>query len=72
MRERIADATTLNVDSQGNVKFAVWVSFMEIYNEQIYDLLDPTPTGKGKKRQVLKMGDDKNGNPYVKGKLPIS
>jgi len=45
----------------------VWVSFAEIYNEQIYDLLEPCPEGKGKKRTTLKLGDDKLGNPYVKG-----
>ena len=33
---------------QGNVKFSIWVSFAEIYNEFIYDLLDKIPTlGKG-------------------------
>ena len=47
--------------------FCIWVSFAEIYNEYVYDLLDPTPSGKGKKRPVLKLGDDKKGNPYIKG-----
>ena len=64
---RVADSTTINVEPHGNVKFAIWVSFMEIYNEQIFDLLDLTPIGKGKRRTVLKMGDDKDKNPYVKG-----
>ena len=40
---------------------------MEIYNELIYDLLDLTPIGKGRKRPALKLGDDKNGKPYVRG-----
>ena len=62
------DATEINVEKQGNVKFGVWVSFMEIYNELIYDLLDLTPIGKGRKRPALKLGDDKNGKPYVKGR----
>ena len=65
----MADQTTINVDTQGNVRFGVWVSFMEIYNEVIYDLLDLTPIGKGKRRTTLKMGDDSKGNPYVKGEL---
>ena len=64
---RIADDTTVSVDAQGPVNFSVWVSFAEIYNEQIFDLLDPCPTGKGKKRNTLRLGDDKNGNPYIKG-----
>ncbi|KAL9968581.1 hypothetical protein ACROYT_G020690 [Oculina patagonica] len=64
---RVADDTTINVDAQGPVKFSVWVSFAEIYNETIYDLLEPCPTGKGKKRTTLRLGDDTNGNPYIKG-----
>ena len=64
---RVADDTTINVDAQGPVKFSVWVSFAEIYNETIYDLLEPCPQGKGKKRTTLRLGDDSNGNPYIKG-----
>ena len=65
---RVADETVISVDSQGPVHFCVWVSFAEIYNEQIFDLLEPCPIGKGKKRNNLRLGDDKNGNPYIKGK----
>ena len=67
IRSRIADTTSICVEKQGNVKFCVWVSFYEIYNEMIYDLLDLTPIGKGRKRVSLKLGDDANGKPYVKG-----
>jgi len=66
---RVADDTTINVDAQGPVKFSVWVSFAEIYNETIYDLLEPCPPGKGKKRTTLRLGDDTNGNPYIKGRF---
>lgn len=71
IKTRIADATSLCVERQGNVRFGVWISFMEIYNELIYDLLDLTPIGKGRKRATLKLGDDKNGKPYVKGSYAI-
>ena len=64
---RITDDTTIDVEAQGPVKFSVWVSFAEIYNETIYDLLEPCPMGKGKKRTTLRLGDDTNGNPYIKG-----
>lgn len=47
-------------------QFALWISFAEIYNEQIFDLLEPLNV-KEKKRTVLKLGDDKNGHPYIKG-----
>ncbi|KAK2570806.1 Kinesin-like protein KIF20B [Acropora cervicornis] len=63
---RVVDDTTINVDAQGPVKFSVWVSFAEIYNETIHDLLEPCPMGKGKKRTTLRLGDDSNGNPYIK------
>ena len=71
LKERVCDGTVIDIKSQGPVKFSVWVSFAEIYNEYVYDLLDPTPLGKGKKRPTLKLGDDKKGNPYIKGR-PIS
>ena len=64
---RVIDDTTINVEAQGPVKFSVWVSFAEIYNETIYDLLEPCPMGKGRKRTTLRLGDDTNGNPYIKG-----
>ena len=65
---RVADNTTVSLEKEGkNVKFAIWISFMEVYNELMYDLFDPSSIGKGKKRTVLKLGDDKNGKPYVKG-----
>jgi len=64
---RVVDDTSINVEAQGPVNFSVWVSFAEIYNETIHDLLEPCPMGKGKKRTTLRLGDDTNGNPYIKG-----
>lgn len=51
------------------VQFAVWVSFYEIYNEFLYDLLDISPSLQPRKRVTLRLSDDKQGNPYVKGKI---
>ncbi|XP_031420724.1 kinesin-like protein KIF20A isoform X2 [Clupea harengus] len=48
------------------VQFSVWVSFYEIYNEFIYDLLDCPPSLQNRKRATLRLSDDKHGNPYVK------
>ncbi|CAL8365096.1 unnamed protein product [Lota lota] len=48
------------------VQYSVWVSYYEIYNEFLYDLLDAPPTGILRKRATLKLSDDKQGNPYVK------
>uniref|UniRef100_A0A3B3SX39 Kinesin family member 20A n=1 Tax=Paramormyrops kingsleyae TaxID=1676925 RepID=A0A3B3SX39_9TELE len=45
------------------MRFSIWVSFFEIYNEFLYDLLGaPSP----RKRATLRLCDDRNGNPYVK------
>jgi len=38
--EGMYDDTTLDVDR--NHEYAVWVSYTEVYNEKIYDLLSPT------------------------------
>lgn len=54
------------------MQFSVWVSFYEIYNEFLYDLLDISPSLQPRKRVTLRLSDDKQGNPYVKGKMNSS
>ncbi|XP_015497171.1 kinesin-like protein KIF20A [Parus major] len=49
-----------------DVQFSIWVSFFEIYNELIYDLLEPALPGQNRKRQTLRLCEDQSGNPYVK------
>ncbi|XP_071450346.1 kinesin-like protein KIF20A [Hetaerina americana] len=53
-----------------DVKYSIWVSFAEIYNEAVYDLLDFLP-GKGPpsnmKRPKLNLITDHHGNTYIKG-----
>ncbi|XP_072234396.1 kinesin-like protein KIF20A [Leuresthes tenuis] len=44
-------------------QFALWVAFFEIYNECVYDLLQPALS---KKRASLRVCDDGAGNAYVK------
>lgn len=53
-------------DLEEGVQFSVWVSFYEIYNEFLYDLLDALPSLQSHKRATLRLSDDKHGNPYVK------
>ncbi|XP_041657830.1 kinesin-like protein KIF20A [Cheilinus undulatus] len=53
-------------DLQEGVQFSIWVSFYEIYNEFLYDLLDASPSLQPRKRATLRLSDDKHGNPYVK------
>ncbi|KAL4631372.1 kinesin-like protein KIF20A [Arapaima gigas] len=53
-------------DLEEGVQFSVWVSFFEIYNEFLYDLLEPPPSLQSRKRATLRLSDDRHGNPYVK------
>lgn len=53
----------------GSSQFAMWVAFFEIYNESVYDLLQPSLCFKSKKRASLRVCDDGAGNAYVKGLL---
>ncbi|XP_067936666.1 kinesin-like protein KIF20A [Watersipora subatra] len=53
----------ISFSSGENLKFSIWVSFAEIYNEQIYDLLEPPSKLKQK---TMTLREDKNGNPYIK------
>ncbi|XP_029956987.1 kinesin-like protein KIF20A isoform X2 [Salarias fasciatus] len=70
-----ADSVCLEPDSlshsrgdelEEGVQFSIWVSFYEIYNEFLYDLLDASPSLQPRKRVTLRLSDDKHGNPYVK------
>ncbi|XP_071318051.1 kinesin-like protein KIF20A isoform X2 [Trachinotus anak] len=58
-----ADSFCLDVDS--NVRFSVWVSFCEIYNDNIHDLLEQVPSGHHK-RKMLRLSQDVKGNSFIK------
>lgn len=58
------DAISLEVES--HTKFSVWVSFCEIYNENIHDLLEAVPSG-ALRRTALRLSQDVKGNAFVKG-----
>ncbi|XP_065687972.1 kinesin-like protein KIF20A isoform X1 [Patagioenas fasciata] len=45
---------------------SVWISFCEIYNEYVYDLLNVLSTSKAQKRRVLRICEDQGGNSYIK------
>ncbi|CAM5089842.1 unnamed protein product [Eretmochelys imbricata] len=45
---------------------SVWVSFCEIYNEYVYDLMDVLAISKNQKRKVLRICEDQGGNSYIK------
>uniref|UniRef100_A0A7M4FFJ6 Kinesin-like protein n=1 Tax=Crocodylus porosus TaxID=8502 RepID=A0A7M4FFJ6_CROPO len=58
----LSTGTDLNHKTQSSV----WVSFCEIYNEYVYDLLDTLSTSKNQKRRILRICEDQGGNCYIK------
>nr|XP_018669524.1 kinesin-like protein KIF20B isoform X1 [Ciona intestinalis] len=63
--DNIGDDSIVDVTPQGPVKFVIFVSFIEIYKDFIYDLLQPLAKGKVTKRPALKLAEDKV--PFIKG-----
>ncbi|KAI5774480.1 unnamed protein product [Gulo gulo] len=61
---RWAQPDTAPVSVPADIRFSIWISFFEIYNELLYDLLEPP--SQQRKRQTLRLCEDQNGNPYVK------
>lgn len=60
------EQASLNMDNNNNIKFSVWVSFFEIYNECIYDLFVPA-SSKFQKRKMLRLSQDVKGYSFIKG-----
>ncbi|KFQ05529.1 Kinesin-like KIF20A, partial [Leptosomus discolor] len=48
------------------IQASVWISFCEIYNEYVYDLLHVLSASKTQKRRVLRICEDQGGNSYIK------
>ncbi|KAF6280865.1 kinesin family member 20A [Rhinolophus ferrumequinum] len=61
---RWAQPDTAPISVPADIRFSIWISFFEIYNELLYDLLEPP--SQQRKRQTLRLCEDQNGNPYVK------
>ncbi|KAM9365003.1 kinesin-like protein KIF20B [Pholidichthys leucotaenia] len=55
----------MSLEVEANTKFSVWVSFCEIYNENIHDLLEEAPSG-ALRRTPLRLSQDVKGNAFVK------
>lgn len=68
----VREEMAVDIADQEQTRFSVWVSFAEIYNEQIFDLLERMPKKKDAKRSILKLSDDRRGSPYIKGLKEIN
>ncbi|XP_047677386.1 kinesin-like protein KIF20B isoform X2 [Tachysurus fulvidraco] len=60
-----ASDRSFGVDAGLHTRFSVWVSFCEIYNENIHDLLEK-PSGAGGRRANLRLCQDTKGNSFIK------
>ncbi|KAG7231833.1 hypothetical protein INR49_010279 [Caranx melampygus] len=61
----VAAEDRLDLEVDARTKFSVWVSFCEIYNENIHDLLESTQSA-APRRTVLRLSQDVKGNAFVK------
>ncbi|GAB6031542.1 Kinesin-like protein kif20a [Chamberlinius hualienensis] len=67
--ESIISSGTLSTHSgTQDIKYSVWVSFVEIYSEQIFDLLDSVIN---KSRKTLKLRESENGSAFIQGVTEI-
>ncbi|CAG8476187.1 26674_t:CDS:10 [Dentiscutata erythropus] len=60
------DNIAVDVDKQ--FRYAVWVSYVEIYNEKIYDLLEDPGSAKqpeSKRKALIVKNDKRTGNKYL-------
>ncbi|PIO25296.1 hypothetical protein AB205_0185720 [Aquarana catesbeiana] len=65
---RWGEQDAISLQEPSDIQLSIWVSYFEIYNEFVYDLLEPVSSGPNRKRTTLRLCEDRNGNPYVKGK----
>ncbi|KAL6095381.1 kif20b [Pungitius sinensis] len=61
----VSEADSFSLDVESKVRFSVWVSFCEIYNDNIHDLLEQVPSGHHR-RTVLRLSQDVKGNSFIK------
>ncbi|XP_068128913.1 kinesin-like protein KIF20A [Hyperolius riggenbachi] len=63
---RWGEQDVISLQEPSDIQLSIWVSYFEIYNEFIYDLLESAPSGPNRKRSTLRLCEDRNGSPYVK------
>lgn len=71
MQNRLSTEPVAKLDDFSNIHLTVWVSFSEIYNENIYDLLTPVQKLKLENRPKLKLASF-NENTHIKNLTNIS
>ncbi|XP_034253086.1 kinesin-like protein KIF20A [Thrips palmi] len=65
MQKTISNDSPFDMANDSDVVYGVWISFAEVYNESIFDLLDPMVT-RNRKRIPLRLAQDAEGSTYVR------
>ena len=63
------DVPKIQVDQ--DTAYSVFVSYIEIYNEQVFDLLQEGPTDSSKRRDAKKLVNDSDACMFVKGQTEV-
>ena len=63
---QVHDGSSVEIEDMANMCYSIWVSFAEIYNELIYDLLAEEHK-HGRSHPSLKLAEDRNHNHFIKG-----
>lgn len=74
MQQRLSGEPSAIVNGKPNCLISVWVSFAEIYNENIYDLLLPHESNQREKqpRKPLKLRRTPDGNYFIQNLTNIN
>lgn len=59
------------VSGPNRVRFSIWASFAEVYNEQVYDLLVPPPEEATKSRRFRTTNGSKPTSAYHQGRPAV-
>ena len=60
------ERTSIATELQGDIRFSVWVSFAEIYNEKLFDLLEPISKSALTNHKTMLLREDRHESPVPK------
>ena len=60
------ERTSVATELQGDIRFSVWVSFAKIYNEKLFDLLEPISKSALTNHKTMLLREDRHESPVPK------
>lgn len=70
MQKTLSNDSPFDMTNDSDVVYGVWISFAEVYNESVFDLLDPM-VSKHRKRIPLKLAHDGQGSTFIRGTVAV-